>query len=61
MLATDTRLKSVSSHLQQQLGREVTLMTASELGVLKAFAPVLRILSSSSPELDRLFSILSQI
>jgi hypothetical protein len=58
MLATDTRLKTVSSHLQQRLGREITLMTANELGVLKAAPPGLRILCSSSPELDYPFSIL---
>jgi hypothetical protein len=58
MLITDTRLKTISSHLQQQLGREITLMTANELGVLKAAPPGLRILCSSSPELDYPFTVL---
>lgn len=58
MLPTDTRLKGVSSYLKQQLGREISLMTANELGVLKAAPQGLRIICSSSPELDYPFSVL---
>jgi hypothetical protein len=58
MLITDTRVKTVLSYLQQELGREIGLITANELGVLKAAPPGLRIICSSSPELDYPFTVL---
>jgi hypothetical protein len=58
MLVTDKRLPSISSRLKSELGQDASIMTANELGVLKAAPPGLRILVANSPELDYPFSVL---
>lgn len=57
-LVTDTRIKNTVSHLRKQIAPTISLMTANELGVLKAPPPGLRVLVSNAPDLDYPFDVL---
>ncbi|KAM5347382.1 hypothetical protein ACJ41O_010387 [Fusarium nematophilum] len=58
MLLTSQRVKKTAAYLRQHLGKDVELVTANELGVLKPAPPGLRILVANTPELDYPFEVL---
>ncbi|KAH8816711.1 hypothetical protein F5884DRAFT_853146 [Xylogone sp. PMI_703] len=57
-LLTDNRIKNTTKLLRQEIDPSISLMTANELGVLKAPPAGLRILVANSSDIDYPFAIL---
>ncbi|RFU27663.1 hypothetical protein B7463_g8658, partial [Scytalidium lignicola] len=57
-LLTDTRIKNTTQLLHKEVNSSITLLTANELGVLKAPPPGLRILVANSSDIDYPFAVL---
>jgi len=57
-LLTDSRIKCIAQRLREEVSPSITLMTANELGVLKAPPPGVRILVANSLDIDYPFSVL---
>lgn len=60
MILTNKRSPSIAAHLRERLGSDVQLITANELGVLRAPPAGVRILTANSPELDFPFARLPE-
>lgn len=58
MLLTGKRIQNAEEYLQERLGEKVSVMTANDLGVLKAPPPGLRILVNNDAVLDYPFDVL---
>ena len=57
-LLTDTRIRATRDHLRAHVDPGLSLMTANEMGVLRAPPPGLRVLCAISPDLDYPLSVI---
>jgi len=58
MLITSQRVRKTTAYLKEVFGQDIQLFTASEMGVLTAAPPGLRILVANTSELDYPFDFL---